>query len=85
MIFNEDDKNELVGEIIDIFEDDLHNRTIRKSGGFNIDLLYFPRVSEVKLHQEDEESDGVFYGGEEYDNVAAKLKTLLCEWGCINI
>ena len=38
----------------------------------------------IPLHV-DEETDGVFYGGEEYDNVAAKIKTLLCEWGCINI
>lgn len=77
MIFNEDDKNELVGEIIDIFEDDLHNRRIKERVNSNLAV--------VPLHHEDEESDGVFYGGEEYDKVAAKLKTLLCEWGCINI
>lgn len=77
MIFNEDDKDELVGEIIDIFEDDLHNRRIKERVNSNLAV--------IPLHQEDKESDGVFYGGEEYDNVAAKLKTLLCEWGCINI
>lgn len=77
MIFNEDDKNELVGEIIDIFEDDLHNRRIKERVNSNLAV--------IPLHQEDEELDRVFYSGEEYDNVAAKLKTLLCEWGCINI
>ena len=76
MIFNEDDKNELVGEIIDIFEDDLHNRRIKERKSSSLAV--------IPLHV-DEETDGVFYGGEEYDNVAAKIKTLLCEWGCINI
>lgn len=76
MIFNEDDKNELVGEIIDIFEDDLHNRRIKERVNSNLAVIH--------LYKEDEESNGVFYGGEEYDNVASKLKTLLCEWGCLN-
>lgn len=67
------DKAELIGTIIDTFEDDLHNRQLKREYGF----------ASIPLHFEDEESDGVFYGGEYYDNIAKKLETLLSEWGII--
>ena len=62
---------ELIGCIIDTFEDDLHNRTVKPVFG----------TANIPLHFKDEDSDGVFYGGEYYDNVASQLKTLLKEFG----
>lgn len=80
---NKDDKAELIGQIIDIFEDELEERTTQKLGGYNIDNLHFIRKAEVPLHEEDEESDGVFYGGDYYDKVAAKIEETLKSWGLL--
>lgn len=68
------DKAELIGTIIDTFEDDLHNRCI---------VNPISKSAVIKLFREDEDCDGVFYGGEHYDNIAKKLETLLSEWGII--
>ena len=65
------DRQELIGQIIDIFEDDLHNRQLKRECCH----------ASIPLHFEDEDSDGVFYGGEYYDNIASQLKTLLKEFG----
>lgn len=67
-----EDFEELIGQIIDIFEDNLTER----------DMACYtnnPRPEEgiIPLHFEDEDSDGVFYGGEHYDNVAKQLRHLL--------
>lgn len=66
------DKTELIGTVIDVFEDDLHNRSIIENGS-----------AVTKLFKEDADCDGVFYGGEHYDNIAKKLETLLKEWRII--
>lgn len=61
---------ELIGCIIDTFEDDLHNRTVRPAFG----------SANIPLYFEDRDSDGVFYGGEHYDNIASQLESLLKEF-----
>lgn len=69
-------KEEIIGLFIDIFEDDLHNRDLER---FSSDPK--PKVGTIKLHFEDKDSDGVFYGGPAYDKVAGQIKTLLKELG----
>lgn len=65
-------EEELVGQIIDIFEDNLHNRAI-----------IYGKKAIVPLVSLDEDSSGVFFAGDEYDLVASQLKTLLKEWRLI--
>lgn len=75
-----DEKAELIGQIIDIFEDELEERTIYKTGGFHISGQHFTAKAEVPLYQEDEESEGVFYGNKFYDKVAVKIEETLQSW-----
>ena len=67
------DKQELIGQIIDIFEDELEERKLKQECGF----------ASIPLHFEDEDSDGVFYGGNFYDKVAVKIEETLTEWGLL--
>ena len=71
-----DDLTELIGCIIDTFEDDLHNRDMSRYG-----TEPTPNEGIIPLYFEKEDSNGVYYGGDYYDNVAGKLKTLLREFG----
>lgn len=59
---------ELIGQIIDIFEDNLEERA---------DKVKHLKTASVELYFEDDDSCGVFFGGKEYDNIAEKLKGLL--------
>lgn len=73
------DRQELIGQIIDIFEDELTSRNIVCYGND-------PKPTEalIPLHFEDEDSNGVFYGGNYYDKVAAKIEKVLTEWKLLN-
>lgn len=74
---NKDDKAELIGQIIDIFEDELEERTL---GNHN----KYDTWKAIPLCFSDEESDGVFYGGNYYDKVAIKIEETLKSWGLLN-
>ena len=70
-------KEAFVGQIIDIFEDYLTYRDVGYSVYGNNQK---PKKGVIPLHFEDEDSDGVFFGGAYYDKVADKLKELIDNW-----
>lgn len=70
-------KEEIIGLIIDIFEDDLHNRDIARVSSKGTDVKFDNGI--IPKHFLFDDNEGVFYGGEIYDNVAEKLEFLLKE------
>lgn len=75
-------KAELIGQIIDIFEDELEERNkgfihLKPTEDHNGNCRIVP------LYQEDEDCNGVFYGGYYYDKVSEKIEETLKEWGLL--
>ena len=77
MKISKDDFEELVGQIIDIFEDNIESRTINSEEG--------ETTAEVALHFPFDDASGVVFGGTDYDNVADAIKTTLKSWKLIEV
>ena len=71
-----EDLEEFVGQIIDIFEDNITDRDINAEWGDSEER----KTIEIEKCFLDEDSDGVVFGGAEYDKVAEKIKDLLKNW-----
>lgn len=67
---SKDDKIEFIGQIIDIFEDNLDERTNKRKNG----------IAEIRLYKLDTDSEGVYFGGNYYDNVSNQLIELFRNW-----
>jgi len=71
----QEQKTELIGQIIDIFEDDLQERIQLKSETIKGDAF-----AHIRLHKEDKDCSGVFYGGNFYDKIAVKIEETFKNW-----
>lgn len=71
-------KEELIGQIIDIFENNLTKRDVSK---YSSEAK--PEAAIIPFHFEDEDSDGVLFGGENYNKVALLIEETLKNWGLL--
>lgn len=73
-------KEELIGQIIDIFENNLTKRDVSK---YSFEAK--PEAAIIPLYFEDEDSDGVLFGGEHYNKVALLIEETLKNWGLLPV